>query len=170
MKFFNCNFFSLFLDEHIRCFWNSEQPERLNILINDAAQAHLSFATGLYADKTTIENTIIQAVAARGGYLAPMDEDYPDELSLLIDDHQNRISQHYLLRYGECWAMKITVYDNYNDRDIEILRAALSSAEIKVEAVATAGDHTAIHLEISDSTLYSTLGSRRILESEHNGR
>ena len=170
MTVFDCNFFTLFLDHHVRCFWNSEQPESLNLVTNDVAQAQLSIATGLYADKQVIEESIIRAVAARGGYLAPMDEEYPDELTLLIDDRQGHISQHHLLRYGESWAARITVYDNYNDRDIEILRAVLSSLMIKVEAVAAAGDHSAHHLEISDSTFFSTIGSRRMLEGERNER
>lgn len=166
MKSFDCDFFTLVLDERIKCFWSTEQPEYLNLFVNDFALARLSISTGLYADKGWVEDSIRRAVAERGGYLGPMDEDYPDEHMLLIDDPHGRVSEHHLLRYGAGWAIHINIYDNYHDGDIEVLRSVISAMDVHVDPVLAAGDHIRHPLKISDSTVFSTIGSRQLLEEK----
>ncbi len=95
-----------------------------------------------------------------------MDEDFPNELILLIDDSRGRANQHHLLRYGPNYAVHINAHHNYFDKDIEFLRSELGSIAIHDEAITMAGDQSACHLNIDEKTFHTQIGERNLLESK----
>jgi len=152
-------------DERIQCFWNEDEPSRLELVINDCALARLIVRTGKFADKKLIENSIIDSVALGAGYLAPMDEDFPDEIVFVIESQKMRVAQHHIIKYGPNYAIHLNIYEGYSDIDIDTARQSMLEMKIKSDILLSVGDQLTAKFIIDEETRFSSIGQRRVLET-----
>lgn len=166
MKLFACNFFSWAVPEQMDCLWDDDRPRALNLVVNQASMARLTMSTGIYADKKSIETHIETFANSRGGYVVPLDDEFPNEVSLLIDNELGRICQHHVMLYGQGYAISVMLYRDYMDRDIDTVRKSLASINVDREAIAASGSNRFCEFAINEATCFTNVGNRRLLQEE----
>jgi len=166
MKQFHCNSFNWELPDNINLSWQSEEPRWLEILLANGVKAMLSIATGEYSKKAAIENSILNSVVRHGAYLAPMDEEYPDELTLLLDSPNVRVSQHHILRYGNNFAIHLIIKDEFQESDIAVFRNLISNLKPIENSLKDAIGEKSICLIGIEENRFSSMGSLHYLDSE----
>ena len=165
MKFFRCNYFTWQIPDHIQVWWNGDEPDWLALSTTTGIEAIFNVTTGSLAQKTTIENQFVMMVAKMNGYLAPMDEDYPDDIGLLVENGSLQISQHHLFRYGEGYALHIMLEGDFNEHDVEIFRSLLLLIEVDEESLRGAQPGK-LTMSIASDVSFMSIGERRLLDIE----
>jgi len=110
---------------------------------------------------TRLLHSISRDVTALAAYLEPFDEDFPDEIGYVFEDHSGRHAHRHIFRDSNNGiVLHLTMLENYNDSDIENYRAFLSeiSFEDEYNLAVIPGDSVAF--EVLAPTVLVTVGHR----------
>lgn len=158
MRIFYCDYFTWSVSDDFKVFWESENPQCLQLLNDHEISGTLTLRTGDSANRSLVEVQIERFVAEHAGYLAPIDLDFPDEFSYVIENRLKRFTQHQFIRFGQGYALVLSIHGEFDDSDVRTYRnlfAAIKVDEHKIPEV----DSTAIVLPVAKQTNADQVGS-----------
>lgn len=166
MKSFFCEYFTWEIDEEIDLSWEGENPTTLHLSNAHGIEGILTLRVGKFADINLIESQITRFVARYGGYLEPMDEEFPDEFVYVIEDKTRRENRHHFVRWGNAYSLNLIIRGDIQDRDVLTYRELLRRIVMHESQIPDIDDVN-IALPIEERTHTAFLGQRRFLESEY---
>lgn len=165
MKTLFCQYFKWQILDEVQLFWEGEDPQALQLMDSFGTSGVLTLSSGKFSRKDFVEYQVEQFVARHGGYLAPMDEEFPDELTMVVEDKLRRINQHFFLRYGPGYALNLTIRGDLQEQDFDRFRRLFSNIEIHEDQIPVI-DSPALELPIDLQSTVMTVGQRNYLESQ----
>jgi len=110
---------------------------------------------------TRLLHSISRDVTALAAYLEPFDEDFPDEIGYVFEDHSGRHAHRHIFRDSNNGiVLHLTMLENYSDSDIENYRVFLSEIRFENEYNLGTESGESIAFEVLAPTALVKVGQR----------
>jgi len=115
-------------------------------------------ASFLYSDITA-------QVTELGGYIEPLDEDFPDELVVQFESDGKTHTEHHFFRYvNDKFVLDFTLLEQFYDDDIFLFRQYLADIEILDVFLAPHEFGETINIQFSEEYNFTRFGRRVYVE------